>query len=153
MLTLAIDPGMTGAIAILDESGNVELLADLPIIQDKSLCFVDGDLLRTAILQVQIGRITKAYVERVSAMPRQGVSSMFKFGTVTGSIIGCLRCMQIPVEFVTPASWKRAYALGDDKDAALHKARFLFPNEELHLKKHHNRAEALLIANYFLKGA
>ncbi|MGH2928174.1 MAG: hypothetical protein ACRDL8_08225 [Solirubrobacteraceae bacterium] len=59
--------------------------------------------------------------------------------------------MQLPLELVTAATWKRALGLGPDKHAALHKARLLFPTAELGLAKHHNRAEALLIAHWALR--
>ena len=81
-------------------------------------------------------------------MPKQGVASSFTFGVGLGSILGCLRAMHLPIEFVTAAVWKKSYGLGKDKHASLHKARLLFPTADLMLAKHDGRAEALLIAHY-----
>lgn len=146
MLTLAVDPGARGAIAILSETGNIEALGDLPIVSDKSLAWVDGGRLQGLILSTLNGRECRAYVERVSAMPGQGVSSSFIFGVNFGSILSVLQTLCLPLELITPASWKRALGLSSDKKASLHRARLLFPGAELALAKHDGRAEALLLA-------
>lgn len=153
MLTIGIDPGLSGAIAILDEEGALLELADLPVIRDKSLAWIDGSALQGLLLDAMDGRRTQAIVERVSAMPGQGVSSMFTFGVAYGSLLSVLQALQIPVELVTPVTWKKAAGLGKDKKAALHKARLLFPTADLRLEKHHGRAEALLLARHGLRVA
>ena len=79
-LTVGVDPGLTGALAILSTDGALELLADLPIIRDRSLAWVDGSELQSLILGALQGRGAAAIVERVSAMPKQGVASSFQFG-------------------------------------------------------------------------
>jgi hypothetical protein len=147
-LTIAIDPGLSGAIAILNADGVIESLRDLPIIRDLSLAWVDGSELSSIIAAAVRGRTAVAMVERVSSMPGQGIASSFLFGVGFGSILSVLQTRQIPIEFVTPAVWKRSYGLGKDKHASLHKARLMFPTAELHLAKHDGRAEALLIAHY-----
>jgi crossover junction endodeoxyribonuclease RuvC len=149
-LTIGIDPGLSGALAILSPDGSVELVADLPIIRDLKLAWVDGRALQSIILGALEGRTATAMVERVSSMPGQGVASSFQFGVGFGSILGVLLALHIRIEFVTASSWKRSYGLGKDKHASLHKARLLFPTAELHLAKHDGRAEALLIAHYAL---
>jgi crossover junction endodeoxyribonuclease RuvC len=149
-LTLGVDPGLTGALAILSADGSLELLADLPIIRDKSLAWVDGSALQSMLLDALGGRQCRAIVERVSAMPRQGIASAFCFGVGFGSVLSVLQAMHISIEFVTPAVWKSSLGLSKDKKASLHKARLLYPAAELHLAKHDGRAEALLIAQYGL---
>lgn len=154
-LIIAVDPGMSGAIAVLNSKGKCEHLSDLPVITDKSLAWIDGAAMRSLILEVVANRDAACIIERVSAMPGQGVSSMFKFGSVYGSVLSLMQAMSVPLHFVTPVVWKGHYGLGKDKKAALHKARLMFPDTELHLAKHNGRAEALLIGAWFLsnKGA
>ena len=147
-LTIGNDPGLSGAIAILNTEGAIESLRDLPIIRDKSLAWVDGSELQSIIMAALRGRAAVAVIERVSSMPGQGIASSFAFGVGFGSLLSVLQALHIRIEFVTPAVWKRSLGLSKDKDASLHKARLLFPLAELHLKKHDGRAEALLIAHY-----
>ena len=147
-LTLGVDPGLTGAVALLGPSGEFELVADLPIIRDRSLAWVDGGALQSLLLDAVRGRPVHAVVERVSAMPRQGVSSVFTFGLGLGSVLGVLQAMGVSIEFVTPACWKGDLHLSRDKRASLDKARLLFPSADLRLAKHDGRAEALLIATW-----
>ena len=143
--TVGIDPGITGAMAVLNASGELVSLQDLPVIADRSLSWVDGDQLRTLLIAVGPARVI---VERVGAMPGQGVASSFKFGCGFGSILGVIQVLQLPLELVTPSTWKRDFGLSRDKHASLHKARLLFPHADLGLLKHHNKAEALLLANW-----
>jgi hypothetical protein len=147
-LTIGIDPGLSGAIAVLDDAGSLVSLTDLPVIRDLSLSWIDGSELLSIILGALQGRSAVAMVERVSAMPKQGIASAFCFGVGFGSVLSVLQALNIPLEFVTPAVWKRSLCLGKDKKASLHKARLLYPTAELHLAKHDGRAEALLIARY-----
>lgn len=147
-LTIGIDPGLSGAIAMLDERGDVVFVDDLPVVRDNKLAWIDGGELQSLIINWRSGRQCTAMIERVNAMPQQGVSSSFQFGVGFGSILGVLQAMSIPIEFVRPTNWKKAMALSSDKKAALHKARLLYPDVDLHLAKHDGRAEALLIARY-----
>ncbi len=148
MLILGIDPGLTGAMAILDSDGAPELVADLPVIRDRSLAWIDGGSLQSTLLDALRGCPCRAVVERVSAMPRQGVASSFAFGVGLGSILATLQTLHLPIELVTPAAWKLALGLGKDKRASIDKARLLFPTADLRLAKHDGRAEALLLAYY-----
>src|SRR5690606_6324595 len=79
-LTIGIDPGLNGALAVLASDGTIELLVDLPVIRDRSLAWIDGAQLQSTLLDALQGRTARAVVERVSAMPRQGVASSFVFG-------------------------------------------------------------------------
>jgi hypothetical protein len=147
-LTIGIDPGLSGAIAILNAAGSIETLRDLPIIRDAKLAWVDGGELQSTIMAALHGRSAVAVVERVSSMPGQGIASSFQFGVGFGSLLGVLQAMSLRIEFVTPAVWKRSLALSKDKHASLDKARLLFPLADLRLAKHDGRAEALLIAHW-----
>ena len=147
-LTLGIDPGLSGAVAVLDHAGELVSVTDLPVIRDLSLAWIDGGELQSIILTALQGRQARALIERVSSMPGQGIASSFLFGVGFGSVLSVLQALRIPLEFVTPGVWKKSYGLSKDKHASLHKARLLFPSAELHLAKHDGRAEALLIARY-----
>jgi crossover junction endodeoxyribonuclease RuvC len=150
VLTVGIDPGLSGAIAILDQAGELVSVTDLPVIRDLSLAWIDGNELQSIILRALQGRTAGAIIERVSSMPGQGIASSFQFGVGFGSVLSVMQALHIPLEFVTAAVWKRSYGLSKDKHASLHKARLLYPAAELHLAKHHGRAEALLVARYSL---
>jgi crossover junction endodeoxyribonuclease RuvC len=149
-LCIGIDPGLHGAIAILDQAGELVSVSDLPVIRDLSLAWIDGRALQSIVLNALSGRPCRAIVERVSSMPGQGVASSFLFGVGFGSVLSVLQALHVPLEFVTPAVWKRSYGLGRDKHASLHKARLMYPTAELHLAKHDGRAESLLLARYAL---
>lgn len=146
MLTIGIDPGLSGALAVVDADGKIELLADLPVIRDRSLAWIDGGAMQSLLLDAMRGRQCRAVIERVSAMPRQGIASAFTFGVGFGSILAMLQTLRLPIELVTAATWKLALGLGKDKRASIDKARLLFPTADLTLAKHDGRAEALLIA-------
>ncbi len=150
MLTLGIDPGLSGALALLDSDGTPELVADLPVIRDHKLAWIDGSALQSTLLEALSGRPCRAFVERVSSSPQQGVASAFTFGVGFGSILATLQTLRLPLELITPAQWKTALGLSSDKRASLDKARLLFPSAELHLAKHDGRAEALLLAHFAL---
>ncbi len=150
MLTIGVDPGLTGALAVLDDTGALVFLDDLPVIRDKSLAWIDGGALQSMLLEIRCGRPARAIVERVSSMPQWGAAAIFTFGVQFGSILSILQAGQISIELVTPVAWKKAAGLGKDKKASLHKARLLYPSAELHLEKHHGRAEAILLARYGL---
>lgn len=147
---VGIDPGLCGAVAILSPDGDIERLEDLPIIRDGRLSWIDGGALQSILIDSLVGRPARAIVERVGAMPRQGIASAFNFGCGFGSILSVLQARHLRIEFVTAQVWKRAVGLSSNKDASLHKARLLFPSAELHLAKHEGRAEALLLAHWHL---
>ena len=90
-----------------------------------------------------------AIIEQVSAMPKQGATSGFRFGMGVGLIRGVLAGARIPIIQVPATKWKRFYNLNSDKEKSRALAIRLFPHVSgLALKRHHGRAEALLIANY-----
>jgi crossover junction endodeoxyribonuclease RuvC len=149
-LAIGIDPGISGAIAILDQAGEFVAVNDLPIIRDATLAWVDGGELQSIILAALQGRTAHAVVELLSSMPKQGIASAFQFGVGFGSVLAVLQAMHISIELITPAVWKRSYGLSSNKHASLHKARLLYPAAQLHLAKHDGRGESLLLARYAL---
>ena len=145
MHILGIDPGINGAAAhIYKDKARV---FDLPTAgSGKHRVFMP------AIFAQQIREIapTFAIIERVHAMPRQGVSSSFRFGQAFGAIEGVIGALGISINYVTPATWRRGLKLSSDKDEARLRAIQLYPQvaADLSRKKDIDRAEALLIATW-----
>lgn len=141
---LALDPGLNGAYAILDWRGAFVKCDELPRF--------DKLLNATALGEIFAGYLPeRAIIEKVGAMPKQGVTSVFTFGTAYGVCIGVAAGTGVPISFVTPGKWKTHFRLlGKPKDAARELAVRLFPEAAkfLELKKHHGRADALLLARY-----
>jgi len=148
VIFIGIDPGVTGALAAIDDQSQLILCADLPVIRSGKLTWIDADELTTLLMTARNGRPARIIVERAQPMPGQGISSTFGYGVVLGSILAACQRIAIPLDLVPAAVWKRAMALDSQKAGSLDKARLLFPTAELDRKKDHNRAEALLIAEY-----
>ena len=94
----------------------------------------------------------KVIIEQVSAMPGQGVTSMFNFGQSFGILKGICSAMQLPMYFVRPTKWKKYFNLiNSEKDASRTKAIEVFPyfSSELSRKKDSNKADAILIASFY----
>lgn len=164
MRILGIDPGVSGALALFDESKTAAsglrwVIEDMPIVGDPGE--LNAPVLRNWLRHHAPDH---AFVELVNAMPvivdrktgqRKGMpaTSSFRFGGMFFSIKAVLGCCDIPISLVTPAAWKRAAGLkGPDKEASRQRALQLFPDQAhpLRLKKHQNRAEAMLIARFGL---
>jgi crossover junction endodeoxyribonuclease RuvC len=141
---LGADPGISGAIAFYWSEA-----ADRVIAEDFKTVAGQLDAYALAERIQQMGP-DLAVVERVGAMPGQGVSSTFKFGRATGALDGILATLRIPVHFVSPSIWKKYWKLDKDKEKSRALAIQLFPVCANHFsrKKDHNRAEAALIARY-----
>ena len=153
MIIFGIDPGQTGAIAVLHD-GRIEQVIDMPTaarLHGKGLQ-VDAYMLTSKLLAAASGHNQRrAVIEAVSAMPGQGVSSMFRFGESLGIVLGVLGALQIPVRWISPAKWKRAAGLtGKDKDTARTLALQLHPEvgDMLARKKDTGRADAICIAHF-----
>lgn len=153
---LGIDPGLTGAAALMDVHGGFVGVFDLPVIRDGALAWISapqfyndlGDLMHKPVPSVMYGQL-EAWLERSQASPQMGRSSAFNYGVGFGSVLGILMSRAaIPIHFVTPAKWKKGIGLSGDKNASLDKARLMYPTAELDLAKHHGRAEAILIAHW-----
>jgi hypothetical protein len=138
---LGIDPGVTGGIAFLLSSGAIEA-GDLPTVAGS----VDIDAL---VRRIRNQRPRLAIVERAQAMPKQGVSSTFKYGVAYGALCAVTALLEIPTHLVTPAKWKKHFNLDSDKEKSRALAIRLWPGCGLfERKKDHGRAEAALIARY-----
>jgi crossover junction endodeoxyribonuclease RuvC len=141
---LGVDPGLSGALAFYFPTAADRIASeDLPIA---------GGLIDAANLAARIEQMRPdfAIVERVGAMPKQGLASTFRFGQSCGAIIGVISVLKIPIHFAAPTKWKRFYGLGSDKEEARSLAIRLFPAcaSQFSRKKDHNRAEASLLALY-----
>ncbi len=144
---IGIDPGATGAIASLSPTGITFI--DCPVIKQNGKTKPNPTLMASELSQL-VTLDSIIIIENVHAMPKQGTVSMFSFGMGYGVWLGIIAALNIPVEFVTPQTWKKYYNLGPDKEASRAAALQLFPSQanELKLKKHHGRAEALLLAEF-----
>jgi crossover junction endodeoxyribonuclease RuvC len=152
MKLLGIDPGIHGGLAVIEiNDGAMPVLVeaiDIPVTGVGAKERVDALAIRTWIM---MHRPQHAYVERAGSMPRQGVASAFKYGRATGAIEAVLSCCEVPLTIVEPSVWKKFHHLhGGDKEGARQRALQLFPSAHalLALKRHHQRAEAALIALY-----
>ena len=148
MIHIAIDPGLTGALGAIDDQANLILCADLPVTRHGKLAWIDANDLTDLLMTARDGRAARITVERSQSMPGQGVSSTFCIGVVLGSILAACQRIAVPLELVTAAAWKNAMGLDSQKSTSLDRARLLFPTAELDRKKDHNRAEALILAEY-----
>lgn len=151
MKRIGIDPGLSGAIVIIQDGQPIEWTA-MPTMKTGSANRVNASALAAFIRPHLYGdEKIFAYVELVSSMPNQGVASMFSFGHSAGVIQGVLGAFEIPVTMVTPSMWKkRAGLIGQDKDAARVKAIQMYPHwRDLDKKgKGQALADATLIAVY-----
>ncbi len=132
MLIIGIDPGISGAICFF-ENGEVKNIIDMPSMAEgkKNKRQINGNQLFNEIKN-NIKNISKSnicvVVEQVSAMPGQGVTSMFNFGQSFGVIKGICSAMQLPIYFVRPAKWKKYFNLvKTEKEASRTKAIEIFP--------------------------
>jgi crossover junction endodeoxyribonuclease RuvC len=155
MILAGIDPGLSGAVALLDAAtGAVVDLWDMPVLVlsrgGKQKRELDPHSLAGALGRDRIGH---AFVEQVGAMPGQGVSSVFSFGKSFGMTIGVLATLGIPMSFVAPAVWEKALGVPAAKDGARARASQLMPAAAHHwpLVKHDGRAESALIAYHGLR--
>ena len=156
MLIIGIDPGISGSICFF-EDGKIIDVVEMPTMTEgkKNKRQVNGSQIFNEISQ----RIHKSenheirvIIEQVSAMPGQGVTSMFNFGQSFGILKGICSSMQLPMYFVRPAKWKKYFNLiNSQKDASRTKAIEIFPyfSTQLSKKKDSNKADAILIASFY----
>lgn len=149
---VGIDPGLSGAIARLDASSGEVRIEDVPTFEikrnGKAKREIDYHSLARILDDMTKEPGTRIVIEGVGAMPGQGVSSVFAFGKAFGVLIGVSAATFCPIEFVSPAKWKREMGVTASKDGSRAKASMLFPrySELWRLAKNADRAEALLIA-------
>ena len=158
MLIIGIDPGITGAISVLENKKVIEVY-DTPTM-------IDGKKNKRQVNGAQVTNIIKeslnkdkdkdkevvVVVEHVNAMPGQGVTSMFNFGQSFGVIKGICAALSLPIYFVRPTKWKKHFNLiKTNKDASRTKVIQVYPkiSSQLSRKKDANKADAILIARYF----
>ena len=154
MRILGIDPGLTGAIAILEEK-KVLSIFDMPVMADgkKNKRQLNSAQLVNIIRENIAGADEIAViVEQVNAMPGQGVTSMFNFGQTFGALKGICAALELPIFFVRPSKWKKHFELiNSSKDASRTKAIEMYPklSNQLSKKKDVNKSDAILIARFF----
>ena len=156
MLVIGIDPGISGSICFF-EDGKILDVIEMPTMTEgkKNKRQVNGSQIYNEISK-RILKIKKqeirVIIEQVSAMPGQGVTSMFNFGQSFGILKGICSAMQIPMYFVRPAKWKKYFNLiNSEKDASRTKAIEIFPyfSQYLSRKKDSNKADAILISSFY----
>ena len=156
MLVIGIDPGISGSICFFKDGKVVDII-EMPNMAEgkKNKRQVNGAQIYNEI-SLRIKNFNKedikVVIEQVSAMPGQGVTSMFNFGQSFGVLKGICSAMQLPMYFVRPAKWKKYFNLiNSQKDASRTKAIEVFPyiSPQLSRKKDSNKADAILIASFF----
>ena len=156
MLIIGIDPGISGSICFFQD-GKIIDVVEMPTMTEgtKNKKQVNGSQIFNEI-SARINKLDnkdiKVVVEQVSAMPGQGVTSMFNFGQSFGILKGICSAMQLPIYFVRPAKWKKYFNLiNSEKDASRTRAIEIFPYFSSHLsrKKDTNKADAILIASFY----
>ena len=156
MLIIGIDPGISGSICFL-EDGIIKDVLEMPTMTEgkKNKKQVNGSQIFNEIsfrIKTYEKKNIKVVIEHVSAMPGQGVTSMFNFGQSFGILKGICSAMQLPIYFVRPAKWKKYFNLiNSEKDASRTRAIEIFPyfSSNLSKKKDSNKADAILLASYF----
>ena len=159
MRIIGIDPGLTGAISLLTEHG-LQGTWDMPTMQRHAggtvKNQVDPKALEDIINDITTGHDRNEFmvvIEQQQAMGGgMGASTVFSLGLTAGIIEAVIAIMHLPHELVPPSVWKKAMNLSakgkDAKGTARTMAQRFYPTAELHLAKHHNRAESALIARY-----
>ena len=156
MLIIGIDPGISGSICFFQD-GKITDVVEMPTMTEgkKNKKQVNGSQIFNEISS-RIKKIDKkdikVVIEQVSAMPGQGVTSMFNFGQSFGILKGICSAMQLPMYFVRPAKWKKYFNLiNSEKDASRTRAIEIFPyfSSQLSRKKDSNKADAILIASFY----
>ena len=154
MKIIGIDPGLSGAIAVL-ENNKVLNIFDIPVMSEgkKNKRQLNSAFL-VNLLKENINQEEEVAVviEQVNAMPGQGVTSMFNFGQTFGALKGICAALELPIFLVRPSKWKKHFELiNSSKDASRTKAIEMYPklSNQLSKKKDVNKSDAILIARFF----
>lgn len=152
MVVVGIDPGLTGAIAAVDSAGSCSVV-DMP-----TIALPGNGLVKRRVDGLAVARMLRTMVpscdaclvviEDVQAIGGSAVQTMASMMRSVGTIEAAVEILRLPMERARPQTWKKFYGLDGDKKAALNVARQLYPVAPLTLAKHHNRAEALLLAHF-----
>ena len=154
MKIIGIDPGLSGAIAILKDK-KVLSLFEMPVMAEgkkNKKQLNSAQLVNIIKTNIEKNEDIAVVVEQVNAMPGQGVTSMFNFGQTFGAIKGVCAALQLPIFFVRPSKWKKHFELiKTSKDASRTKAIEMYPSlaDKLSKKKDVNKSDAILIARFF----
>ena len=156
MLIIGIDPGISGSICFF-ENGKIIDVVEMPTMTEgkKNKKQVNGSQIYNEILKrinIDGKQDIRVVIEHVTAMPGQGVTSMFNFGQSFGILKGICSAMQLPMYFVRPAKWKKYFnLLNSEKDASRTRAIEISPyfSTQLSKKKDSNKADAILIASFY----
>ena len=154
MKIIGIDPGLSGAIAVMHDKKVINLY-DMPVMAEgkKNKRQLNSSQLVNIIKEnINEGEETIVVVEQVNAMPGQGVTSMFNFGQTFGAIKGVCAALGLPIFFVRPSKWKKHFELiNSSKDSSRTKAIEMYPSlsEDLAKKKDVNKSDAILIARFY----
>ena len=156
MLIIGIDPGIKGAICILKDGVVIDVF-DMPVmpVGKKNKSQVNGSQIYNEIQKVienKDKQDIKVVIEQVSAMPGQGVTSMFNFGQTFGAIKGICAALGLPIFFVRPSKWKKHFELiNSSKDSSRTKVIEMYPSlsSQLAKKKDVNKSDAILIARFY----
>ena len=160
MIYLGIDPGISGAIALVTEDGDARV-KDMPIFKiEKKKKTKKGNVAFKReinakgvieILQPFHHHDLHIFLEDVGVMPGEGAVGAFSFGKGVGILHGIIAALGYPCTLVRPQTWKKvmiAGGAGQDKNAARYRCQQLFPSVDCSLVKHDGRAEAVLLAEY-----
>ena len=154
MKIIGIDPGLSGAIAILEDN-KVLSIFDMPVMAEgkKNKRQLNSAQLVDIIKEnIKINDDIAVVVEQVNAMPGQGVTSMFNFGQTFGAIKGVCAALKLPIFFVRPSKWKKHFdLLNSSKDSSRTKVIEMYPSlsNQLTKKKDANKSDAILIARFY----
>jgi crossover junction endodeoxyribonuclease RuvC len=153
---LGIDPGISGALAVLDENEDIVQIFDMPtleVITGKSKKQRVNPQSIVSELKLFKDQRIEGLIEQVNAMPNQGVTSMFSFGRSLGILEGVLAGLDIPYNLVTPTVWKKRMSINSSKDGARELAMRTWSSksELFKRKKDDGRAEAALLALYLIR--
>ena len=154
MRIFGIDPGLSGAIAVLENEVVLDII-DLPVMAEgkkNKRQLNSAELSQYMSKNVENIHKTSVVVEQVNAMPGQGVTSMFNFGQTFGAIKGISATLKLPIYFVRPSKWKKHFDLiNSSKDASRTKAIEIYPSlaQKLSKKKDVNKSDAILIGRFF----
>ena len=151
-MIIAVDPGLNGAIAVVDGPmlRSVQTMPIMPWGQQKHI--VDSYKLNMILNNFRVDfDVNSCVIERASARPGQGVTSMFTFGMAYGAVVALLQAHGLNMHVVAPHIWKRDLQLGTDKNESRNKASDLWPDNEHLFKrvKDDGRAEAALIGYWY----
>lgn len=150
---MGVDPGLTGALAWYDPEYDLIEVADMPVHQIKTGRGIQREIDYHSLARLVAERahlVKMCAIERVSAMPKQGLSSTFKFGMTYGAALSALACNIVPFTEVFPNKWKPSMGVTSDKTSSRMRASRLFPGSahKFERVKDDGKAEAALLAVY-----